>query len=394
MSALTAVKITDKVYWVGAIDWEIRDFHGYAIEKGTTYNAYLILADKITLIDTVKEQFFDEMMERISSIIDPNKIDYIISNHSEMDHTGSLPKTIEAVNPEKVFASTMGVKALNDHFGLQNVLEVKDSSSLSLGSCQLKFMETKMLHWPDSMFTYLEEEGLLFCQDAFGMHLASTERFDDELPFALLEDEAKRYFANILMPYSALIKNLIKKVGESGLQIKMLAPDHGPVWRKGISNIIDLYSKWANKESKKKSVIVYDTMWKSTEKMSHAIADGAGSSGVDVKVMPLQGSHRSDVATEILDAKALIVGSPTLNGQVLPKIADVMCYLKGLKPKGLLGFAFGSFGWSGEAVKQLETLMKEMNVEIVSESLNLKYVPTDEDLEKCREMGKAIAEKI
>ena len=391
----SAVKVTDTVYWVGAIDWTIRDFHGYATSGGTTYNAYLVIADKVTLIDTVKAPFKDQLLSRISSVIDPSKIDYIISNHSEMDHSGCLPQIIEMIGPEKVFASPMGIKALEDHFhaGL-DIIEVKDGDQIDLGNRTVTFLETRMLHWPDSMVSYLAEEKLLFSQDAFGMHLASSERFDDEIGDWRLEHEAAKYYANILLPFSHLILKVLGRIGELGLEIDMIAPDHGPIWREKPGWILELYRKWAEQEPTKKAVIVYDTMWGSTEKMALAIADGVVSGGGSVKVLKLRAAHRSDIATELLDAGALILGSPTMNNNIFPTMADTLVYIKGLKPKGLIGAAFGSSGWSGESVKQLEEGLGAMKIELAAESVRARYVPDQETLAACRTLGETVAGKL
>ena len=389
-----AVKVTDNVYWVGAIDWTLKDFHGYSTHRGSTYNAYLVLADKVTLIDTVKAPFRGELLSRISSVIDPGKVNYVISNHSEMDHTGSLPEIVDILKPEKVFASEMGAKAIARHFGSIDVKTVEDMSELDLGGLRIKFIETRMLHWPDSMFSYIEEEGILFSQDAFGMHLATAERFDDELPEQLLYEEAATYYANILMPYSHLVLKLLDRVTEIGLAPKIVAPDHGPIWRGKIDWVLNLYKQWAQRKPKHKVVIIFDTMWKSTELMARAIAEGAAESGANVKLMNIRSSHRSDIATEVLDAGALVVGSPTINNNMFPTVADVLYYLKGLKPKGLVGAGFGSFGWSGESVKQIEEILKEMKVDIVEEGLKVQYIPDEGDLEKCRELGKKVADAI
>jgi len=393
---LKAVKVTDRVWWVGAVDWSLRDFHGYATGRGSSYNAYLVLAEKVTLIDTVKRPFKDEMLSRIGSVIDPKRIDYIISNHAEMDHSGCLPEVTDIVRPEKVFASSQGVKALRAHFHLSEeaVTPVKDGETLSLGDVTLTFIETRMLHWPDSMFTYLADERLLFSQDAFGMHLASVERFADEIDESILEFEAAKYFANILLPYSPLILKLLEKVRASGLQIDVIAPDHGPIFRKNIDWILQRYAQWALQKPTRKAVVVYDTMWQSTEKMARAICEGLAAGGAAAKLMPLKGSHRSDVATEILDAGALLVGSPTINNTIFPTVADVLTYLKGLRPRNLIGAAFGSYGWSGESVDRINAILKEMKVELVSEGVKVRYVPDDAALLQCRDLGILVAEKL
>jgi len=390
-----AIKITDRVYWVGAIDWEIRDFHGYSTDRGTTYNAYLVLADRITLIDTVKAPFVDQLLSRIASVVDPSDIDLVVSNHSEMDHSGSLTRIVAAVGPDEVFASEMGVKALAAHFhDAPEITAVKDGGSLSLGSMNLTFIESRMLHWPDSMMSYLVEDELLFSQDGFGMHLASCEIFADEISECVLDWEAAKYYANILLPFSPLVTKLIAKVEALGVPIKIIAPDHGPIWRKGVGRIIESYGRWAEQKPSKKVVIVYDTMWGSTAKMAHAMADAVSACGCCPRVLKLRSAHRSDVATEILESGALLVGSPTMNNQMFPTVADVLCYLRGLKPKNLVGAPFGSYGWSGESVAQVGKALDEMGVELVSPGLRVQYVPDGAALEECRDLAKLVCDRI
>jgi len=390
-----AAKVTDHVHWVGAIDWALREFHGHLTSRGTTYNAYLILADKITLVDTVKAPFREEMLSRVASVIDPGDITYIISNHSEMDHSGCLPEVIQAVKPEKVFASAMGANALAEHFHLgQEIVAVKDGESISLGNMNLSFMETRMLHWPDSMFTYLAEDGVLFSQDVFSMHIASTERFDDEIDDDILEDEAAKYFANILLPLSSPVSRLLEKIGGLDVTKGIVATDHGPIWRKDFSKILALYSRWAAQKPTRKAAVVYDTMYESTTLMAQAIAEGLRAGGANAKLLPLRACHRTDVATEMLGAGALLVGSPTLNNNLFPTVADALTYLKGLKPRNLIGAAFGSYGWSGEAVGQVEDVLRGMKVELVGESVKAKYVPDDEALGRCHSLGVLVAERL
>ena len=335
------------------------------------------------------------MFSRIASVVDPGRIENIISNHSEMDHSGCLPEAIRRIKPKRVFASEMGVKALAAHFRMSEpVAAVKDGSSLNLGNMNLTFMETRMLHWPDSMISYLDADELLFSQDGFGMHLASAERFADKIPEDLLVWEGAKYFANILLPYSALILKLLDKVGKLGIPIKIIAPDHGPIWRQDLGKILGLYGQWAAQKPTAKAVVVYDTMWQSTAVMARAICDGLIAGGAVPVLLPMGASHRSDAATQILDAGALVVGSPTLNNGLFPTMADVMTYLKGLKPKSKVGAAFGSFGWSGEAPGILRDLLAEMKIESVADPLSVKYVPDEAALLKCREMGLAVAEKM
>lgn len=396
-TGFTAVPVAKDVYWVGAIDWDVRNFHGYATHRGSTYNAYLVLGEAPILIDTVKKPFRDELLARVSSVIDPGEIRYIISNHSEMDHSGCLPEMMEIAKPERVFASAMGKKALDAHFRIgADVVAVRDGEKIDLGGRKVMFWETRMLHWPDSMFTYLADERILFSNDAFGMHLASNERFADELPSGVLEYEAKKYYANILMPYSNLVTKLLERVRTAGLPLSMIAPDHGPVWRRGedMEKITGLWDVWALQKPSRKAVVVYDTMWGSTALMARAIADGLTEGGMDVVVMSLSADHRSDVATEVLDAGALIAGSPTLNNTLFPTLPEVLTYLKGLRPKNLIGAAFGSYGWGGEAVGQLETLLGEMKLELLGENVKIQYVPDAEGLARCREFGKRIAGRL
>jgi len=396
MSSYTARKLTDNVYWVGAIDWNVRDFHGYLTSRGSTYNAFLILADRITLIDTVKKPFYGEMMARISSVIDPRDIEYIVSNHSEMDHTGCLREVIESIRPEKIFASTLGKDTIQNHFHFLDdpITVVKNGEVISLGNMNISFLETRMLHWPDSMVSYLQEEKILFSQDGFGLHLASSELFDDELPEYLLKEEAAKYFANILLPFSPLVTGLIDNLLSMNLEIDLLCPDHGPIWRSGITDIIGLWKTWAEQKPSRKAVIVYDTMWQSTSALAGAIADGLSSKGISVRVMPLGSSHRSNVATAVLDAGALLVGTPTINGQIFPTVADCMTYLRGLKPKNLIGGAFGSYGWSGEGVGHLEKILEEMKIPLAGESVRVKYVPDRAALESARSLGVSVGNRL
>lgn len=394
---MKAVKITEKVWWVGAIDWGLKEFHGYTTHRGSTYNAFLVLADKITLIDTVKAPFKQEMYSRIESVIgDITKIDIIVSDHAEMDHSGALPEVIEEVKPEAVYASTMGVKALDAHFRIADKLTaVKTGDSVDLGNMQLQFVETRMLHWPDSMFAYLTGEKVLFSQDGFGMHLATEKIWADENYWPDMEREMAKYYANILLPYAPQAIKLLEVFPSLNLDIDVIAPDHGPCWRgELLTKPLELYAKWAAQKPTKKAVVFFDTMWHSTEKMAMEISDGIRAAGADVRVMPLEAYNRSDVVAEILDAGAIVVGSPTINNEMYPRTADVLTYIKGLRPQNKIGAAFGSFGWSGESVAKINEYLTAMKVELVHPGLKIKYIPGKEDLEQCFEMGKTIGEKL
>ena len=389
------IEIAKDIYWLGVIDWNIRDFHGYSTYQGTTYNSFLIVDEKITLIDTVKKEFADELIASISELVDPKKIDYVISNHTEMDHSGSLPRVMHRIGEDTpLYCSKMGHKNLSKHFSQKwNYQPVENGGELSLGNKTLSFMETRMLHWPDSMFTYVKEEKLLFSSDAFGQHYAGLERFDDEVGDTIMP-YAKKYFANILLLYSPLILKLVDKVTEMGLAIDMICPDHGIIWRKDPSKIINAYVKWSQQKPKRKAVVIYDTMWHSTEAMAQAIVEALGQEGVDARPMHLRSCHRSDIITEVLDAGAVIIGSPTINNGLFPTVSDFLTYMKGLKPKNKIGAAFGSYGWSGEAVKLINREMEETKFQVIDPGLRVQYVPDDNGIKTCYELGLKIARAL
>ncbi len=386
------IEIAKGIYDVGVNDWNIRDFHGYSTHMGTSYNAYLITDEKTVLIDTVKKEFSDQLLDNISRVVDPKKIDYVISNHTEMDHSGGLPRVMHRIGEDKpLFCSKMGRKNLSRHFHQElNYRTVENGEQLSIGSRTLTFLETRMLHWPDSMFTYLNEDKILFSSDAFGQHYAGQEKFDDIIGDAIMP-HAKKYFANILLLYAPLILKLVKKVTELGLEFNMICPDHGIIWRKDPAKIINAYVKWSKQEENEhKAIIVYDTMWHSTQMMAEAIASGIAETGVSARPMKLREWHRSDIMTEIMDAKAVIVGSPTLNNGLFPTVSDFLTYMKGLKPQNKIGGAFGSYGWSGESAKLVRKELEAMKFEMPEPELKIQYVPGKPDLDTCFEFGKKI----
>ncbi|MCK5195425.1 MAG: flavodoxin domain-containing protein [Desulfobulbaceae bacterium] len=390
------VAIAPNIYWVGAIDWTIRDFHGYSTYKGTTYNAFLIVDEKVTLIDTVKKSHISELLHRVRNIIDPKKIDYIVVNHVEMDHSGALPEMVKLIDPEKIICSKMGHKAILQHFHKEDwPFEIAESGGeISLGSKTLSFLETRMLHWPDSMFTYVKEDKILFSSDAFGQHLATSERFDDEVDQAELMHQATKYYANILTLYSPLVRKLLAKVNEMGLEINMIAPDHGILWRNNPGQILEAYDKWSRHEGNGKALVIYDTMWHSTEMMAKAVADGIIDEGVSVQLLDLRTNHRSDVMTEVLSTSAIALGCPTLNNGLLPRMAGFLMYMRGLKPANKIGAAFGSFGWSGEAVKLMNETMERLKFEIIDPGVRIKYVPEHDNLKECVELGRRIGRAV
>jgi len=391
------LEIKKDIHWVGALDWTIRDFHGYSTYKGTTYNAYLVLDEKVTLFDTVKKGFEGDLFHRIHRLIDPAKIDYLVVNHVEMDHSGSLVEVVEKVKPEKIFCSQMAQKALVEHFHRTDwpLVPVESGQTISLGRRKVTFLETRMLHWPDSMFSYLPGEKLLISSDAFGQHWATSERFADQVNASELMSHAAKYYSNIILLYSPLVQKLLATVKDLGLAIDTIAPDHGLIWRgEGVAKIVAAYDEWSRQKAKAKAVIVYDSMWHSTFTMAKAVAEALLGQGISVKLMDLKVSHRSDVITEILDAKAVVCGSPTLNNGMMPLMADFLHYLRGLKPTGKLGAAFGSFGWSGEAVKLMNEALEGMKVKLAHPGVRVKYVPDHESLKGCTELGLALAEAI
>jgi flavorubredoxin len=393
------IEIADKLFWVGAVDWSIRDFHGYSTEKGTTYNSYLLRDEKNVLFDTVKKPFTQDLLHNIRRVMDPEQIDYIVVNHVEMDHSGALPDIIHTCKPEKIFCSLNGKKAMIAHFHNEDwpFEVVKTGDSLSVGKRTIQFLETRMLHWPDSMFSYIPEDKILISSDAFGQHWATSERFADEVDEPELFRHAAKYYANILLLFSTHVQKLLATVGEMGLEFDMICPDHGLIWRGDSQKIIAAYDSWSRQEPKQKALIIYESMWESTEKMAKAVAFGLLKQDVKVKMLDLKLNHRSDIMTEVLDARALLFGSATLNNGMLPNVADFMMYLRGLAPANKIGAAFGSYGWSGEAVKLMNERMQEMKIDVVDEGLRVRYVPTHEDLGKCVElgakMGKAMKQK-
>jgi flavorubredoxin len=386
-------EIVEGVYWVGAIDWNIRNFHGYITHRGTTYNAYLIVDEKIALIDTVKSHFFPEMIERIKKIINPEKIDYVISNHTEPDHSGSILKTLKAAKNAELIASDRGVKGLKKYYGEDlEATSIKEKPTLSLGKYTLNFVPVPMVHWPDSMVTYVPEAELLLPNDAFGQHLASSKRFDDEVDQAVLMQEATTYYANIVMPLWRSVSRAFDVVKD--LKIKIIAPSHGVIWRTDPGKILSKYQSWVSGESEKRVVIVYDSMWGSTEMIANALVEGISGKGVPVSVHKLGVTHNSDVIADILEAKAVLVGTPTLNNGIFPTVASFLTYMKGLKPRNKIGAVFGSYGWAGGAKKAAESEVKAAGLELIENDLDYVFKPTKDELDKAVKFGESIGKTV
>ncbi|MCF6097158.1 FprA family A-type flavoprotein [Thermovorax subterraneus] len=379
------VEVKKGIYWVGAIDWNVRNFHGYSTHRGTTYNSYLVVDEKIALIDTVKSHFFDEMASRISQVIDPSKIDYIICNHLEIDHSGSLPRLMIVAKNAKIITSLNGEKFLKAHFGANeewDIKAVKSGEILQLGEKSLTFIHTPMVHWPDSMVSYLQEDKILFSNDAFGQHLASYERFEDEIPLDVVLEEAAKYYANIVMPYGSNVQKAMEAL--SGFDVEIIAPSHGVIWRSHVERIISEYKKWSSNMTEDIAAIVYDSMWGSTEKIAYAIFKAFDKRNIPVKVFDLKTNDISDIMTYILTAKYICVGSSTLNNNMLPTVAAFLQYMKGLSPKNRKALAFGSYGWGGQSVTQVEEVLKSCGFEVL-ESIRVQFVPSESTIEEITE---------
>jgi flavorubredoxin len=372
------VKVKENIWWVGGIDWDLRNFHGYITQKGSSYNSYLIIDEKITLIDTVKHYLFNEMIERISKIIDPKKIDIIISNHVEMDHSGGLPELMKLCPNATIICSPKGEEGLKAHYKKEwGFKVVKSGNSINIGKRTLQFVNTPMVHWPDNMVTYCPEEKILFSNDGMGQHIASYERFDYEYTLDIILEEAKKYYANIVLPYDSMVRKELEAA--STLDIEIIAPSHGIIWTSNIPKIIEEYKKWSNNEVKNKAVIIYDTMWHSTEKIAYAIYRAFDEKGITVELCNLQLIHISDIMTKVIDSKYICIGSPTLNNNILPTVSAFLTYFKGLSPKNRIGLAFGSYGWGGQSVGHVEDILKELKFEIM-EQIKIKYIPDEKSL--------------
>jgi len=393
---MTAVEIAKGVFWVGAIDWDIRDFHGYETRKGTTYNAYLILDKKTVLVDTVKEPYKETLVENISKITSLEKLDYVIVNHVEPDHSGSLEHVMQHAKNAIIVTSKRGKDELEKYYSTNgwNFQVVKTGDEINLGSRTLTFVEAPMLHWPDSMFTFLKEDMILMPSDAFGQHLATSQRFDDQVDQSLLMDEAAKYFANILMPYSLLIPRKIEEIRRLSIEPKIIAPSHGVIWRSNPEKIVKAYIDWSEGKTRSKVVIVYDTMWGSTKKMADTICLTIGNRGVEVHLFNMRKSDYAEVLKEILESKAVIVGSSTLNSSMLPSISAFLTYVIGLRPKNKIWACFGSYGWGGGAVRTIMEMLKAAKFDVIEPTVQVQFAPSREELKMCRDLGQKIADAI
>ena len=377
---LNAIEISPKVWWVGGIDWNERLFHGYTTERGITYNAYLIMDEKITLIDTCKATFADELVQRISQVVDPAKIDVVITNHVEMDHSGSLPVIHKIAPNAEIYASAgAGVNELRAHFGIE-ATPVKTGDTLCIGERTLSFVTTPMVHWPDNMVTYSDVDKILFSNDAFGQHFATTKRFDDENDMCEVMKQAKKYYANIVWPYGMQAGRALAAV--KGLELKMIAPSHGCIWRSHIDEIIAKYEEWTTYQTQEKAVVVFDSMWHSTESMAREICDAFIAEGISAQLIDIKSTHISDIMLYMCDAKYVAVGSPTLNSNMLPTVASFLTYMRGLSPKNeqRIGLAFGSYGWAPLGPKQVYAELENAKFQLPVPVVAQQWVPSEENL--------------
>ncbi|CCQ95414.1 flavorubredoxin oxidoreductase [[Clostridium] ultunense Esp] len=395
-----AVKMTDRVSWVGKIDWELRRFHGdeYSTHRGSSYNSYLIRDEKTVLIDTVWEPFAEEFVENLKKEIDLNEIDYIVANHAEIDHSGALPLLLKEIPHVPVYCSSNGAKILKAHFHEDwNFVEVKTGDELEIGeNNKLIFIEARMLHWPDSMFTYMTGESILFSNDAFGQHYASELLYNDLVDQGELYQEAIKYYANILTPFSSLVANKIKEVLGFNLPVDMIATSHGIIWRDNPGQIIEKYLEWAGAYQENQITIVYDTMWNATRKMAEAIAEGIKSvdKDVNIKLFNAANSDKNDVITELFKSKAMLFGSSTVNKSIMHATGGLLDMIKGIGFKNKKGAAFGSYGWSGESVGILEERLKDAKIEIVQEGIKELWNPDEDAINRCIEFGKEFVGKL
>jgi anaerobic nitric oxide reductase flavorubredoxin len=391
------IKIKDNVYWVGKKNWELKKFHGeeFSTHRGSTYNSYIIKDKKTALVDTVWTPFHREFIDNLEKNIDLKSIDLIVVNHTEQDHSGSLPYLMEKIPGTPIYCSKNGALLIKRHFHRDwNVNIVKTGDSLDLGDNKLVFVEMPMLHWPDSMATYVAGANVLLSNDAFGQHYASPYMFNDQVDQCELYQEALIYYANILTPFSRLVKAKIKEITALNLPIEMIAPSHGIIWRDNPLQIVEKYDQWASDYHEGRVIILYDTMWGATKKMALAIARGIENKGLGVKALNMGKCDKSDLIMEVFKSRGVIVGGSTFNNGIQGDAAAMLELIRGLKFKNKIGASFGSYGWSGESVKIIETRLKEAGIEIAAEGIKVQYNPSPEEIKACEAFGEAFAEKV
>ncbi len=393
---MRAVPVSDGIWWVGVIDWGLRDFHGYDTPRGTTYNAYLVRGERTwALVDTVKTAFVPEMLSRIADIIDPAEIGLIVVNHVEPDHNSGLRDAMAAMPAARVIASGSGVKGVAEYHDGLVVEPVGAGDTIDLGGKTLEFMPAPMVHWPDSMFTYCPEVKTLMPNDAFGQHMASSGRFADEVGVDLAVEELGIYYANILMPLGAQVAKMVGKIAEAGWAPEVIAPSHGVIWRgDALAAALAAYGRWTSGARRDKAVVAYSTMWGSTKMLAEAITDGIAAGGVEVDLYDLAVTGAAHVTYELLEAKALVLGSPTLHHGMLYRMAGYIQYIEGLKPTGRMAAFFGSFGWGGGAIKQMRERVTAIGLDAPLDDFSEKFKPTADDMAAAEAWGRSIAEAV
>ena len=384
-------ELVKQVHWVGYVDWPVRDFHGYQTKRGSSYNAYLVQgAEKVALIDTVKAPYADYLKQNVAAHCPLSKIDYLVCNHAEPDHSGSFPAMVAACPQAEVVCNAKCKDALSRHYDTTGwkFRVVKEGETLDLGGRTLQFFDTVMCHWPESMVTYLVEEELLFSMDIFGQHYATYCRFDDEANMAEVMQEAKTYYANIVLLYAKPVAAAAKKL--LGLKLKMVAPSHGVIWRSHFQEILNAYLAWHVSKPTKKVIVFYSTMWQSTRQMAEAIVRGANEFDVQVKLFDLKAVGDTELITELMDCAAFACGTPTLNQSLMPRMAAALTYIRGLKPAGKKAFSFGSFGWASKGAEEAQEYLKAFGCELLCEPITCKFAPDAATLDQCVEAGRAL----
>ncbi|MBF1131063.1 MAG: anaerobic nitric oxide reductase flavorubredoxin [[Eubacterium] sulci] len=392
-------RVTDKVTWVGKIDWELKKFHGDELStmEGSSYNSYLIRDKKTVLIDTVWGPYDTEFVNRLKEEIDLKEIDYIVMNHNESDHSGTLPALMREIPDTPIYCTKKGESILRGLYHQDwNYVNVKTGDELEIGDSKLVFVEASMLHWPDTMMTYMTGENILFSNDVFGQHYASEMLYDDMDDISKLLHEAEKYYTNIITPFSTFVTKKLAEVQGMNLKIDLVAPSHGIIWRENIGLIMDLYAKWANNYQEDQITLIYDTMWQSTRKMAEAIAEGIhqASPNTTIKILNAVKNDKNDILVEVFKSKAILVGSPTINNGFSYAIAGILEMIKGLKFKNKKAASFGSYGWSGEAAKQIKEFLEESKFAIVNDGIRVNWAPDQETIEQLREYGRKFVEEI
>ncbi len=385
-------ELTANVNWVGYVDWPVRDFHGYQTKRGSSYNAYLVKGEqKVALIDTVKGPYVDYLKRNVAALCPLEQVDYIVCHHAEPDHAGGLPSMVAACPNAVVVCNAKCKDALERHHDTVGWRwqVVKEGETLDLGGRTLQFFDTVMCHWPESMVTYLQEEEILFSMDIFGQHYATYCRFDDEANMEEVMQEAKTYYANIVLPYARPVETAAKKL--LGLKLRIVAPSHGVIWRSHFSRILSAYLDWRVSKPARKVVVLYSTMWQSTRRMAEAVVQGLNENPVEVKLFDLSAVGDTEVITELMDCAAFAVGTPTLNQGLMPRVAACLTYVRGLKPAGKTAFAFGSYGWASKGAEEADGYLKAMGCTLLQAPITCRFVPDEATLEACREAGRALA---